>query len=125
MEQRVLEIIAGIGNFQKLIVCSADFSIPQGVQKLDLSTGLQSVAFLDVLKLISEELWIEEIIIAEGTKEQSPDRYQEMVNIFSEIKTRIVPDIEFKILSKTAKACIRTDESIPYSNIILIPGVSY
>ena len=125
MEQKVLDIIADIGHFQELIICNSDFTIPQGVQKLDLLTGLQTVAFLDILKLISEELWIEEIIIADETKEQSPDRYQEMVNIFSEIKTRIVPDIEFKILSKTAKACIRTGESIPYSNIILIPGVSY
>ena len=78
-----------------------------------------------MLRVILKELKVEDIIIAEETLKNSPNRFNEMVEMFPGIDPIIVPQDKLKEMSKEVKACIRTGECTPFSNIILVSGVIF
>ena len=82
-------------------------------------------AFLPVLKAILTELQVEEIVIAREAIDRSPEMYQEMTACFPGVEPRLVSHAEFKQMSRSVKACIRTGECTPYANIRLTAGVTF
>ncbi|BBI36654.1 D-ribose pyranase [Cohnella abietis] len=125
LNQNISEVIASIGHYHKLVICDAGFPIPPHVKRIDLSLVPGLPAFMDVLRTVLIELCIEEVIIAEETEQQSPHRLEEMKSVLLGVNPSFVPHTEFKELSKSAIACIRSGEVTPYSNIILVSGVNY
>jgi D-ribose pyranase len=125
LNQEIAQVIAGMGHYQKIIICDAGFPIPEGVRRIDLALTPGLPAFMDVLSTVMLELCVEEVIIAEETKENSPQRFEEMKDLFPELTPDLIPHTEFKEISKTVKACIRSGECTPYSNIMLVSGVTY
>ncbi|QGQ99710.1 D-ribose pyranase [Paenibacillus psychroresistens] len=121
----ISEVIASMGHYQKIVICDAGFPIPPHVKRIDVSLTPGMPAFMDVLKTILVELCVEDVIIAEETGLYSPQRLEEITTLFPEINPTFVPHTEFKEQSKTAIACIRSGEVTPYSNIILVSGVTY
>lgn len=125
LNKEISDVVAGMGHYQKLIICDAGFPIPDGVRRIDLSLEPGIPAFMDALRVVMKELQVEEIVIANETAEYSPGRYSEMTDMFPGIAPKMVSHTEFKDMSKSVKACIRTGECTPYSNIILVSGVTY
>ena len=125
LNQDISEVIAGMGHYQEIIVCDAGFPIPEGVRRIDLALEPGLPAFLDVLRVVLKELQVQEIVIAEESRDLSPARYAEMLALFPGISPRLVPHTEFKQMSHEVKACIRSGECTPYSNILLVSGVTY
>lgn len=125
LNQDLSRVIAGMGHYQRLIVCDAGFPIPEGVERIDLSLTPGLPAFLDVLKTVLVELCVEEVIVSQETTEWSPARFEEMKADFPGLTPRLVPHTEFKAMSQTVKAVIRSGECTPYSNIMLVAGVTY
>jgi len=125
LNQDISEVIAGMGHYQQIIVCDAGFPISDGIRRIDLAVTPGYPAFLPVLKAILTELQVEEIVIAREAIDRSPEMYQEMTACFPGIEPRLVPHAEFKEMSRSVKACIRTGECTPYANIILTAGVTF
>ncbi|QGQ97770.1 D-ribose pyranase [Paenibacillus psychroresistens] len=125
LNHSISEVIASMGHYQEIVICDAGFPIPPGVKRIDLSLTPGMPAFLVVLKTVLLELCVEEVVIAEETGIHSPARLLDIRNIFSELTPTVIPHTEFKQRSKTAIACIRSGECTPYSNIILVSGVTY
>lgn len=78
-----------------------------------------------MLQTVLLELCVEEVIIAEETGVHSPARLLDIQNIFPELTPTVILHADFKQRSKSAIACIRSGECTPYSNIILVSGVTY
>ncbi len=125
LNQDISEVVAGMGHYQEIVVCDAGFPIPEGVRRIDLALEPGLPAFLDVLRVVLKELQVQEIVIAEESRDLSPARYAEMLALFPQLSPRLVPHSEFKQMSHGVKACIRSGECIPYSNILLVSGVTY
>jgi D-ribose pyranase len=125
LNKEISDVIAGMGHYQEIIVCDAGFPIPEGVRRIDLALEPGLPAFIDVLRVVLKELQVENVIIASETEEQSPARYQEMRSLFPKLQPQLISHTEFKKKSFVAKACIRSGECTPYSNIILVSGVTY
>jgi D-ribose pyranase len=125
LNQEMAQVIAGMGHYQKIIICDAGFPIPEGIPRIDLALTPGLPAFMDVLTTVMLELCVEEVIIAKETKENSPQRFEEMKAQFPGLTPDLIPHTEFKEISKTVKACIRSGECTPYSNIMLVSGVTY
>jgi D-ribose pyranase len=121
----ISSVIASLGHYQVIVICDAGFPIPLAVKRIDLSLLPGLPSFMDVLKAVEAELCIEEIILAEETNLHSPKRFQEIIDLFPAINHKSIPHSEFKQLSKTAIACIRSGECTPYSNVMLVSGVTY
>ena len=125
LNKEISNVIAGMGHYQQLVICDAGFPIPRNTQRIDLALEPGIPDFLTTLRVILKELKVERIIIAQETKAFSHQRFQEMTAIFPGLEPQILSHVEFKKLSQDAIACIRTGECTPYSNIILVSGVTY
>jgi D-ribose pyranase len=125
MNKDISEVVAGMGHNDKIMICGSAFPIPSGTRRIDLALEQGLPAFLDVLRVVLKELKVEQIMIARETLENSPKRFQEIVEVFPDIEPKVIPQLELKELSKEVKACIRTGECTPFSNIILVSGVIF
>lgn len=119
------DCIAGIGHTDLLVVSDAGLPIPADARRIDLAVKPGLPPFLEVLDTILEEMVVEKLIIAQETKEVSPNRYEEIVERFPNIDVELVPHDEFKKIASGAKGFVRTGEVISYSNVILVAGVTY
>ena len=125
MNKGISDVIAGMGHKDKIMICGSAFPIPENTRRIDLALEPGLPAFLDVLRVVLKELKVEEIMIAKETLEKSPQHFEKMVAMFPGIEPTVIPQAELKELSKQVKACIRTGECTPFSNIILISGVTF
>lgn len=121
----VAEMIATMGHTDRLVVCDAGFPVPPGVQRIDLAITNNLPAFPDVLRVLLGDLAVERFILAAETQAASPERYAQILNLLHGVPHEEVPHTDFKVLAREARAVIRTGDIIPYSNVILVSGVTY
>lgn len=118
-------VIAMMGHTDKIAVGDAGLPVPDSSKRIDLAVKRGLPSFLDVLETILYELEIEEVTLASEMITQNPDLYKEMTRRFSSVKINFVPHSEFKEITKSCKAVVRTGECMPYANIILQSGVAF
>jgi D-ribose pyranase len=124
INHHVSDVIARIGHTQRLIICDAGFPVPLHVERIDLAItpGLPSVRQL--ADAIAEEMEVEAIVVADELLAWDTDLAAEMAARF-DAPYSSVPHSAFKRMSETAIAVIRTGDTHPYFNIMLISGVNY
>ncbi|WP_434799245.1 D-ribose pyranase [Terrisporobacter vanillatitrophus] len=118
-------VISKMGHTESITICDSGLPIPSEVQRIDLALKRGLPTFLDTLDSVLEELQVEEIILASEIIEISNDLYKEIIKRFENIKITTVPHEEFKNLTKSSKAIVRTGEYTPYANVILKSGVVF
>ncbi len=119
-------VIASMGHTDLLVVADAGLPVPVEVPCIDLSVvpGLPPV--LEVVRAIAGELQVERVVLASEAKELGRSGLAEaMVGEFPDAAADWVPHEEFKRLTQTARAVVRTGECSPYANIILQSGVTF
>jgi D-ribose pyranase len=121
----VAEIIATMGHTDRIVVCDSGFPVPMGVQRIDLAVTDNLPPFPDVLRVLLGDLAVERFILASETKDASPARYAQILEMLDGVPHEEVPHVDFKVLAREARAVIRTGDIVPYSNIILVSGVTY
>lgn len=125
MNKDISSIIAGMGHNDELMICGSAFPIPDGPLRVDLALEPGLPAFMDVVRVVVKELEVERIVIANETMENSPHRFKEIINFFADKKAEIIPQKDLKERAGKVKACIRTGECTPFSNVILVAGVIF
>lgn len=125
LNHRLADVIARMGHTQRLVIADAGFPIPPGVERIDLAVvpGLPGV--MELARVIAAELEVEGIIVADELMEQNLAFADEVFSIFPSASSSSVPHVEFKAMSESAVAVVRSGECTPYANIMLISGVTY
>lgn len=118
-------VISKMGHTESITICDSGLPIPSEIQRIDLALKRGLPTFLDTLDSVLEELQVEEIILASEIIEISNDLYKEIIKRFENIKITTVSHEEFKNLTKSSKAIVRTGEYTPYANVILKSGVVF
>lgn len=118
-------VITSIGHTQYLLIADVGLPIPSGVRCIDLALKSGMPSFMDTLKAVKEELVIESWILASELKTKRPEGFSEIENEMAPLSGRLVPHEQLKELSRQAYAIIRTGETAPYANIVLIAGVNF
>ena len=104
---------------------------PSGVTVIDLAVSPGISSFFDVVSALGSELVIEGVVEAE---EASDDLKARVVGKFLAWETsqnrpvgrpEIFSHAAFKERTKNSKAIIRTGETIPFCNVILIAAVAF
>ena len=119
------KIIASMGRTDKLVVSDASLPIPLEVQRIDLALTPGIPSFLDTLRVIAEELVVEEFMIAEELLERNPALVEAIQLIFPDAKMFVVRYAQLKVITNSARAVVRTGEITPYANVILFGGVAF
>lgn len=125
MNKEISAVIAGMGHRDRIMICGSAFPIPEDAKRIDLALEPGLPGFLDVLRVVLKELKVEDIIIAQETLDNSPKMFQKMVEMFPGIEPQVISQAELKKEARKVKACIRTGECTPFSNIILVSGVIF
>lgn len=118
-------VIALMGHTDSIAIGDAGLPIPNSSKRIDLAVKRDLPSFLDVLETVLYELEVEEVTIASEMINDNPVLYKKMTEMFSPVKINLVPHIEFKEMTKSCKAVVRTGECMPYANIILHSGVAF
>src|SRR3954469_6175593 len=116
----ICDLLASTGHTDYITICDRGFPVPDGPRRIDLALvdGLPTV--LDVLRAIQAEWALDRVIIAQEMTEVSPQQVAGIRAIIGAVPLDVRPHLELKHLSRTAKATIRTGDTTPWGNIIIV-----
>ncbi|MGK9268242.1 D-ribose pyranase [Bacillus inaquosorum] len=125
LNSHLAKLLADLGHTDKIVIADAGLPVPDGVLKIDLSLKPGLPAFQDTTAVLADEMVVEKVIAASEIKVSNQENARFLENLFSEQKIEYLSHEEFKLLTKEAKAIIRTGEFTPYANCILQAGVLF
>lgn len=118
-------LIASMGHTDMVTICDSGLPIPLQVKRVDLAVSPGIPKLLDVISAVAEELEVEEIIFAEELQQSSPALEKAIRAIFPTAKVEMVSHESFKVMTRKSKGIVRSGETTPYANVILVSGVIF
>ncbi|KEZ73879.1 MULTISPECIES: D-ribose pyranase [Pseudomonas] len=121
-------VIASLGHGDILMIVDAGMPVPAGVELIDLALTRGVPDFISVLDVVLSEMQVESHVLASEMAEVQPPALQviESLNLDDQLgQQRWISHEDLKVLSRKAKAIIRTGECQPYSNVALVSGVVF
>ena len=121
LNSKISKVLADMGHTDKITVGDCGLPTPEGISKIDLALKLGEPKFIDVVSEIAKYM-------ASEIKTKNPDQWNALRKLFPENKYKWIilnNHEEFKELTKSSKAIIRTGEITPFSNIVLESGVIF
>ncbi len=117
--------IAGLGHTDLLVVADAGLPVPVGVPCVDLAVVCGMPPVRDVLRAVATELAAEGLVVADELLARDEALPAALRQLFPGIAVDHVPHEEFKRLTTSARAVVRTGECTPYHNVIITAGVTF
>lgn len=120
----ISRVLSYMGHTDCIAVGDCGLPIPDETERIDLALMFGVPTFMQTLRVVSEDMKIEKVILAEEIKDKNPKVLKEIEELFEgqEIEFEFVSHTELKEKTKDCKAVIRTGETTPYANIILQSG---
>ena len=71
----------------KSALATADFLLPNGVEKIDLALRFGEPLFIEVVKEVAKNMQIEKIYLAPETASKNPKQWEALKEVFPEDKS--------------------------------------
>lgn len=121
-------LIASLGHGDILVIGDAGLPVPPGVELIDLALTQGIPDFISTLRVVLSEMQVESHAIAKEIFDKQPSALSalEALNGEGALGRRdLLGHEQFKVLSRQARAIVRTGECQPYCNIVLVAGVTF
>lgn len=120
----ISSVLSYMGHTDRICIADCGLPIPEETERIDLAVKFGQPTFMELLKVVGDDMKIEKIVLAEEIKENNPKVLVEINDYFvgQEVEVEFVSHVELKEMTKECKAVIRTGETTPYANIILQSG---
>ena len=118
-------LIAEMGHTDAICLSDAGLPVPAGTRRIDLAVAPALPSFLDVLRVLLEELVVERAVCATEILERNPKTIAGIRELLQAVPVAFVPHEEFKSLSANSRGVVRTGEYTPYANVLLYSGVPF
>lgn len=118
----ISHLLARTGHTDWFTVCDRGFPVPIGPERIDLALTDDIPTVLDVLRAVEAEFHIDRVLVANEALIAAPHWVDELGALLGEIPLVQIDHLELKRLSKEGRATIRTGDTVPYSNIIIVSG---
>lgn len=115
-------ILAETGHTDLLTICDRGFPVPSGPERLDLAIIDDLPTVIDVLRAIDKQFVIDAVVVTDEMKQASPERFAELSAEFSHLRIQSMPHARFKEVCHESRAVIRTGDTVPYANLIIVSG---
>ncbi len=128
LNSEISYVISKMGHTDSLTIGDCGLPVPDGVQRIDLAIVKGLPEFIPVLSAVLNELCVERVVMASEIMTESQElhhRIKEIISAAEYDEKRTITHIEFKKITSSSKAVIRTGEFKPFANIILISGVTF
>lgn len=116
------KVVASCGHTDYIVLADKGYPIPKEVDRINLGFMDNHPTILELLKALSLEMSIERIIVTNELREVSPDRLKELKDLYPSIEFELVSHVEFKDLAKGAMVAVKTADTCPYANIMVVSG---
>jgi D-ribose pyranase len=115
-------LLASTGHTDYFTICDRGYPVPDGPERIDLALvdGIPTV--LDVLRAVAAEWHLDRVVIAQEMMAASPGRFEELRALLGEVPLQVMSHLELKRLSQMGKATVRTGDTTPYANIVVVSG---
>ena len=121
-------LIASLGHGDMVVIGDAGLPVPPGVELIDLALTQGIPDFVSTLNVVLSEMQVERHVLAEEILDKQPPalRFLDELNAKGALGQReLLSHEQFKVLSRQARAIVRTGECAPYCNIVLVSGVTF
>lgn len=118
----ICHLLASTGHTDYFTICDRGFPIPQGPERIDLALVDDLPTVLDVLRAVRNEFSIDRVVIATEMTEVSQVRVIALRELLGDVPLELVSHLELKRLAHEARATIRTGDTCPYANVIVVSG---
>ncbi|MCW2256958.1 D-ribose pyranase [Providencia alcalifaciens] len=133
LNSNIVSVIAKLGHTDHITIADAGLPIPQQVERIDLAITQGLPDFISVLSVVTQEMQVEKIILAEEITAVNPEVKSAILALFKQLSLSQGKPIEieychheiFKQMTHDSKAVIRTGECSPFANVILCSGVTF
>ncbi|HHY83407.1 MAG TPA: D-ribose pyranase [Clostridiales bacterium] len=125
LNSQLLRIMGETGHTDLICVCDAGFPVPQNVEKVDLAWKPGKPGFIEVCRMLGDNMVLEKVYLAEEIKKKNQAVLQEFTDLFPNIELVFMSHEELKKLSKSCRAVVRTGEFSAYSNCIFAAGCAF
>ena len=115
-------LLASTGHTDYFTICDRGFPVPDGPERIDLALVEDIPTVLDVLAAVIAEWSLDRVIIAHEMDAISPERVTEMQSLLGDVPFERVSHGQLKRLAHSARATVRTGDTVPYANIIVVSG---
>ena len=118
----ISHLLASTGHTDYFTICDRGFPVPPGPERIDLALvdGIPTV--LDVLRAVDREFVIDRVVVAEEAEMVSARHVAALRELLGSARVMTMSHLELKELSQGARATIRTGDTTPYANIIVVSG---
>jgi D-ribose pyranase len=121
-------LIASLGHGDKVVIGDAGLPVPPNIELIDLALTHGIPDFVSTLNVLLSEMQVESHVLAEEILDKQPSALATLEALHAEgaLGSReLVSHEQFKVLTREARAIIRTGECSPYCNVVLIAGVTF
>jgi D-ribose pyranase len=120
LNPQIASLIRQINHTQMLLIADRGFPVPSLPTVVDISLTANIPTIPQVLAAILPDLPADRVIVAQEQQMLSPARWQDHQE--GPLPVEAVPHLEFKQIARYATGCIRTGDSVPYANVLLVGG---
>jgi len=118
----ICHLLASTGHTDYFTICDRGFPVPIGQERIDLALMDDLPRVLDVLRAIDAEFAIDRIIVAAEAEQFAAIHVAALRQLREGIIVETVPHLELKHLSQQGRATIRTGDTTPYANVLVVSG---
>jgi len=115
-------LLSSTGHTDYFTVCDRGFPVPLGPERIDLALVDDMPTVLDVVRAVEAEWSIDRVIITHEMDDISPQRVAELERLLGDVPLERVSHLELKRLAATGRATVRTGDTTPYANLVLVSG---
>lgn len=123
LHPQVAEALASLGHGDIILVTDAGAPIPPGIKRIDLAFCAGSVDLIEILRVLRNEIFIENVIFAEEVPENNPNLLQRVTDIFtgSGADFSLIPHQKLVAeIYHSARVIIRSGSLMPWGNFALV-----
>jgi D-ribose pyranase len=127
LNSHLSKMIASMGHTDQMVIGDAGLPLPRNAEIVDLALITNIPRMIDVLTAVLDELVVEKAILAVEIEKINHGVLDEIKRLLKGVEIEFVSHENFKRIYKESDntVFVRTGESTPYANIILVSGVDF
>src|SRR5699024_273804 len=114
--------LASLGHTDYIVIADKGYPVPQHKERINLAITDDLPTVLNVLDAIEKEFMFDRIIVTEEMEDISPERLQTLKQSYPHVIFEKVTHSSFKEMTQQSNGVIKTGDSCPYGNIIIVSG---
>lgn len=118
----LLTLIASMGHTDYIVIADRGFPVPTQPTRINLGLVDDKPTVMDVLDALLAETDLDRIIVTTEMQDISPKRLSDVRNRADHRAVDIISHKAFKALASNAIGVIKTADTCPYANLIVVSG---